>query len=430
MLDPASNLALGAILTALGLAAGWFLRGFRPGRLTDRTTTERTTEARLDLVVAQERDRSLASSAKATELGMSQRVARLEQDLGIRSAQVASLRDETARLAKLRHELEGKLAQSQEELASRSEALTAALARVQALETETGAAGITSPNDTPRPPLPRDVGHTDDRLPEHLQALENKLREAAERASETAIAHAAALRQERTARDRLQARLAELEAQAGKLRDLELQVGDSERRRAEAVHDLEVEARRLRARNAELESAVRQRNDLERALQAGEVELQRRLERIRELERYLPERERRVALEAETTTLRSLLADRDREVEELRAAEKESLSARSTGHPVTRLGSRRRGHRRGDRDDLQRIHGIGPVLERRLRRLGITRFGQIAQWTGDDIARIAAQLEDSAERIRRDGWVQSARREHTRKYGHDPLTGDRVAEKA
>jgi predicted flap endonuclease-1-like 5' DNA nuclease len=278
--------------------------------------------------------------------------------------------------------------------------------------------------------LPHEAGHTDDRLPEHLQALENKLREAAERASETAITHAAALRQERSARDRLQVRLTELEAQAGRLRDLELQVGDSERRRAEAVHDREVEVRKLRARNAELESAVRQRDDLERALQAGEVELQRRLERIRELERYLPERERRVALEAETTTLRSLLADRDREVEELRAAEKEILSTRSPARPVTTMASRRRGRGRGDRDDLQCIHGIGPVLERRLRRLGITRFGQIAQWTSDDIARIADQLEDSAERIRRDGWVQSARREHTRKYGHDPLTGDRVAEKA
>lgn len=428
MLDPASNLALGATLTALGLAAGWFLRGFRSGRHGERTTAERTTEARLDLVVAQERDRSLASSAKATELGMTQRVARLEQDLGIRSAQVASLRDETARLAKLRHELEAKLAQSHEELTSRGEALTAALARVKALESETGAAKVAAPDDTPRP-LPRDVGHSDDRLPEHLQALENKLREAAERAAETATAHAAALRQERTARDRLQARLAELEAQAGKLHDLELQVGDSERRRAEAVHDLEVEARRLRARNAELESAVRQRDELERALQASEVELQRRLERIRELERYLPERERRVALEAETTTLRSLLADKDREVEELRAV-KEILSAPSPTHPVTTLASRRRGHRRSDRDDLQRIHGIGPVLERRLRRLGITRFGEIAQWTDADIARIAAQLEDSAERIRRDGWVQSARREHTRKYGRDPLSGDRVAEKA
>jgi predicted flap endonuclease-1-like 5' DNA nuclease len=425
MLDPASNLALGATFTALGLAAGWFLRGFRLGKRGERTTTERTTEARLDLVVAQERDRSLASSAKATELGMTQRVARLEQDLGIRSAQVASLRDETARLAKLRHELEAKLAQSQEELTTRGEALTAALARVTALEAAIGAAGAAAPDDTPRP-LPRDVGHTDERLPEHLQALENKLREVSERAAETANAHAAAVRQERTTRDRLQARIAELEAQTGKLRDLELQVGDSERRRAEAVHELEVEARRLRARNAELESAVKQRDDLERALQAGEVELQRRSERIRELERYLPERERRVALEAETTTLRSLLADKDREVEELRAV-KEILS---TPSPVTTLASRRRGHRRSDRDDLQRIHGIGPVLERRLRRLGITRFGQIAQWTDDDIARIATQLEDSAERIRRDGWVQSARREHTRQYGRDPLTGDRVAEKA
>jgi predicted flap endonuclease-1-like 5' DNA nuclease len=425
MLDPASNLALGAALAVLGLAAGWYLRG-------RRRAGERNPPESQDLVVAHERERSLAYSAKASELGLGQRVARLEQDLGIRSAQVASLREETARLAKIRHDLEARLAKSQEELAARGEDLATAQARLKALEAGAGP-DPREVQDTPRPSL-REVAapRADDRLAEHLQALEQKLRETTERAAGAAAAHAAALREERAARDRLQGRLAELERSAGRLRDLELQLSDSERRRTDAVHDLDTEVRRLRARAAELEAAVRQRDDLERALQTREDELRRHAERIRELEALQPERERRVALEAETTTLRSLLAERDREVETLRAVDRPSPARRPSLAPASALASRRRNRQTppGERDDLKRIHGIGPALERRLHRLGITRFGQIASWTGEDIARIARELADSADRIRRDGWVQSARREYTRKYGQDPLTGERAAEKA
>lgn len=421
MLDPASKMALGAALAAfLGFIAGWLLHRLRRGRTTaprERSMAEPRAEARHDLVVAQERDRSLASSARAAELGHGQRISRLEQDLGARSAQVAALREETARLAKLRHALETKLARSQEELAGRSEELVAALGRIKAQEA------------TPRP-APPETRHTDDRLPEHLQALEGKLRQAAENAGETAIAHAAALREEQSARHRLQIRLAELEPLAVRVRDLELQLGDTERRRSDTIHDLEVETRRLKARNAELEPILRQRDDLERALQTGEEELRRRTARIEELGALIPEHHRRVALEAEVAALRSLLADRDREVDDLRSTGGRSPLARPSLPGIAEL-SRRRHHRRpADRDDLQRIHGIGPVLERRLNRLGINRFGQIARWTGDDIDRIAAKLEDSPDRIRRDRWVHSARREHTRKYGHDPVTGAAAVEQA
>ncbi len=389
MLDPASKLAGVAVLTAaVGFVAGWWLH--RLGRRGGQRPAGARADAALDLVVAQERDRSLASSAKVAELGQGRRIARLEQDLGARSAQVAALREETARLAKIRHALETKLARCEEELAGRGEELEAALARLQALET------------APRPPAP-DERPTDDRLHAHIQALEARLREAGERAAEAATAHATTLREERTARSRLQARLGELETRVARVNDLELQLTDNERRQAGALHDLEAEARRLRARNAELEPLPKQRDDLERALRASEEELRQRLARIEALEGM---------------------------IKDPRASAGQSPSALSTLPDRPGRSNRRRGRRSADRDNLQLIHGIGPVIERRLNRLGITRFGQIAHWTDEDIARIAGKLEDSTDRIQRDRWVQSARREHGRKYGNDPVTGAAVAENA
>jgi NADH-quinone oxidoreductase subunit E len=60
------------------------------------------------------------------------------------------------------------------------------------------------------------------------------------------------------------------------------------------------------------------------------------------------------------------------------------------------------------RDDLKRIRGIGPTLERTLNELGIARFDQIAEWNDADIARVNERLRFSG-RIERDDWVGQAR---------------------
>src|SRR5690606_7665496 len=43
----------------------------------------------------------------------------------------------------------------------------------------------------------------------------------------------------------------------------------------------------------------------------------------------------------------------------------------------------------GSVDDLKRIRGIGVLIEKRLQSLGITSYEQVANWTGDDVARIS-----------------------------------------
>lgn len=62
------------------------------------------------------------------------------------------------------------------------------------------------------------------------------------------------------------------------------------------------------------------------------------------------------------------------------------------------------------RDDLKRIRGIGPVLERLLNELGIHRLQQIARFGPDDVERVQAALKDFPDRIERDQWVEQARR--------------------
>ena len=68
-------------------------------------------------------------------------------------------------------------------------------------------------------------------------------------------------------------------------------------------------------------------------------------------------------------------------------------------------------------DDLKLIVGIGPVLERMLQQMGVSRYRQIARWTERDIDEFDARLPEFPGRIRRDAWVTQARALHQSKYG-------------
>jgi NADH-quinone oxidoreductase subunit E len=59
-------------------------------------------------------------------------------------------------------------------------------------------------------------------------------------------------------------------------------------------------------------------------------------------------------------------------------------------------------------DDLKRIRGVGPSLERTLNDLGVTRFSQIVDWSEADIARVDERLRFRG-RIQRDDWQGQAR---------------------
>jgi large subunit ribosomal protein L21 len=59
-------------------------------------------------------------------------------------------------------------------------------------------------------------------------------------------------------------------------------------------------------------------------------------------------------------------------------------------------------------DNLQDIKGIGAVLEKKLNKMGIQNFDQIAAWTEADIDRVDRTLNFRG-RIQREQWVEQAR---------------------
>lgn len=61
-----------------------------------------------------------------------------------------------------------------------------------------------------------------------------------------------------------------------------------------------------------------------------------------------------------------------------------------------------------NKDDLSRIDGIGPFIEKKLNDIGVTSFAQIAKWSDDDIASITQQIQYFEGRIVKDNWVGQA----------------------
>jgi len=59
-------------------------------------------------------------------------------------------------------------------------------------------------------------------------------------------------------------------------------------------------------------------------------------------------------------------------------------------------------------DDLKKLSGVGPALEKKLLAAGVTSFAQIAAWTEDDVAKFDAELNFKG-RIEREGWVAQAK---------------------
>lgn len=63
-----------------------------------------------------------------------------------------------------------------------------------------------------------------------------------------------------------------------------------------------------------------------------------------------------------------------------------------------------------DRDDLTRIRGIGPFIERKLNELGIFTFEQLAACDDELIEKLTLAIEFFPGRIKRDDWVGQAKR--------------------
>ncbi len=82
----------------------------------------------------------------------------------------------------------------------------------------------------------------------------------------------------------------------------------------------------------------------------------------------------------------------------------ERSSKRRASSPVTPLFAAPE----GKADDLKKIGGVGPALERKLNALGITRYDQIAAFSDEDVEKVDTALNYKG-RVTRDDWVGQAK---------------------
>ena len=67
------------------------------------------------------------------------------------------------------------------------------------------------------------------------------------------------------------------------------------------------------------------------------------------------------------------------------------------------------GPRDGQADDLKKIKGVGPKLEKLLNSMGYYHFDQIGAWSAEDVAWADQNLVGFKGRVSRDAWVEQAK---------------------
>jgi predicted flap endonuclease-1-like 5' DNA nuclease len=214
--------------------------------------------------------------------------------------------------------------------------------------------------------------------------------------------------------NRLRTKLEELEPAQGRVHWLEVQVSEKEAQHRRIVHALEQD---LADRDRRLSEQVHLKKLLdERDLHIASLE--RRLLQLH-------------ALQAELAGQAKIMGDQEEEISRLRKRLGEvraALRERSDGSPVL---ARPNGpanqlslqipspkvNAAARRDDLKKIQGISPAIERALNKMGTFTYVQIARWKPVDIARIAKKLDTLPGRIKPDHWIAGAKKQHREKYG-------------
>jgi DNA repair exonuclease SbcCD ATPase subunit len=214
--------------------------------------------------------------------------------------------------------------------------------------------------------------------------------------------------------DRVRAKLEALEPAQGRLHWLEVQLSEKEAQHRNVVHRLEED---LAARDRRLA----EQGHLERLLAERDQQLTALERRLAELH----------AVQAELAGQAKIMGDQEEEISRLRKRLGEvraALRVRDDGGPVL---ARPNGPANqlslqipapkmpaaARKDDLKKIQGISPAIERALNKMGTFTYVQIARWKPNDIARVAKKLDALPGRIKPDHWVAGAKRQHREKYG-------------
>jgi predicted flap endonuclease-1-like 5' DNA nuclease len=265
--------------------------------------------------------------------------------------------------------------------------------------------------------------------------------------------------------DRLRTRVEELEPVQGRVHWLEVQLCDREAEQRAALHQLDSQLADRERRIGELEPLTQRLQEREATLtqwetkyartlaqhEAQTAKLQKQLAAQDQLraqlllnEQVLRERDERIdvlqhqiqELETQQQDLAGqvkMVGEKEEQISRLRKRLVEVRAAlriktdgatvaprqktRQNGSQLSLQMEQAKAAKDGQKDDLSKIHGIGPVFARTLNKMGLHTFVQIARWKTEDIAKVAKKLYTAPERIKRDKWIDEAKKEHYRKYG-------------
>jgi predicted flap endonuclease-1-like 5' DNA nuclease len=375
------------VAAAIGAAVGWLLRHrsaeSHAHSLTDLETELRVKGQALDTAIYELKVKTSAVMA------LESKVASLES-LG-RSAQeeLASRQDRIDRLQQEQKENQARTQSSQSEFQAQLERLADQEATLAAYANEV-----------------RQANAARTKVQEELAGKEQALVDLQQRLAEADRGHDEV--------ERLRTKLEELEPAQGRLHWLEVQVSEKEAHHRQAIHRLEQD---IAARDRRL---------------AEQAELTRLLE---ERDRHITALEQRLghlhALQAELAGQAKIMGDQEEEISRLRKRLGEvraALRVREDGAPVlarpngpanqlslqmpapkATAGPRK--------DDLKKIQGISPAIERALNKLGTFTYVQIARWKTSDLTRIVKKLDNLPERVKPEHWIASAKKQHREKYG-------------
>jgi len=265
--------------------------------------------------------------------------------------------------------------------------------------------------------------------------------------------------------DGLRAQVAELEPAQGRVHWLEVQLTEKDVEHRAALHQVDSQLAERDRRIGELERLQPQLKEREALLTQWETKyahtlaqheaqlakLQKQLAAQDQLraqllldEQLLHERDERIAglqhqiqeLEAQQQDLAGQVKMAGEKQEEITRLRKRLVEVRAALRIKTNGGTvaprqktlqngsqlyvqmeQAKAAKDGQKDDLSKIPGIGPVFARTLNKMGLHTFVQIARWKPEDIAKVAKKLYTAPDRIKRDNWVAGAKRQHREKYG-------------
>ena len=430
---------LGCLLVAAGIGGitGWFLRHLSVSKLNqhiaDVTTSLQIKEQALELAQLEfeatastvqtyestlTSSEALARSAQQELASSTERLRTVQEELNSATQRVAALESEQQASLQRYHDSDATMAAYAQEARQANAGRTAAQQEIKVKEQE-------------------------------LLDLQSRLSEA-----EGSLAQL----------ERLRAQVVEMEPAQGRVHWLEVQLTGKDAEHRAALHQLDSQLAERDRRIGELEQLQPQLKEREASLKQWETKyahtltqheaqiakLQKQLAAVDQLrgqllldEQLLHERDKRIdvlqhqihELEAQQQDLAGqvkVVGEKEEQISRLRKRLIEvraALRVKTDGGAVVPRQTRQnrnqlslqmeqaKAAKNGQKDDLKKIHGIGPVFARTLNKMGMYTFVQIARWKSEDIAKVAKKLYTAPDRIKRDKWIDEAKKEHYRKYG-------------